>query len=127
MKVVSLILSVYLGTCSCALAQSSGRSPAGSSAGAGGTAAGSSLSNGSTLQRDGRISGSQYFQTPSITARQEIIWAPRRPAPLPMQRLTATLWTRPPLIALRRALGTPTPAFSKSSFNREANENKKLD
>jgi hypothetical protein len=58
MKVVSLILSVYLGICSCALAQSSSRSSAGSSAGAGGTAAGSSLSNGSTL------SGSQYFKRP---------------------------------------------------------------
>jgi hypothetical protein len=31
------------------------------------------------------------LQTPSITARQEIIWAPRRQAPFPMQRLTATL------------------------------------
>jgi hypothetical protein len=57
MKVVSLILSVYLGTCSCAVAQSAGRSSAGSSAGAGGTAAGSSLSNGSTLSGTGGSPG----------------------------------------------------------------------
>ena len=57
MKIASLILSVYLGTCSCALAQSSGGSSAGSSAGGGGTAAGSSLSNGSTLSGTGGSSG----------------------------------------------------------------------
>jgi hypothetical protein len=54
MEVVSLILSVYLGICSCALAQSSSSS-AGSSAGAGGTAAGSS--NGSTLSGTGGSAG----------------------------------------------------------------------
>jgi hypothetical protein len=53
MKIVSLILSVYLGTCSYALAQNSGGSSAGSSAGAGGTATGSSLSNGSTRSGTG--------------------------------------------------------------------------
>jgi hypothetical protein len=38
MKVVVLILSVYLGACSSALAQSSGSTSAGSSTGAGGAA-----------------------------------------------------------------------------------------
>jgi hypothetical protein len=53
MKIVSLILSVYLGTCSYALAQSSGGSSVGSSGGAGGTA----LSNGSTLSGTGGSPG----------------------------------------------------------------------
>jgi hypothetical protein len=56
-KIASLILSVYLGTCSYALAQSSGGSSVGSSAGAGGTAAGSSLSDGSTLSGTGGSPG----------------------------------------------------------------------
>jgi hypothetical protein len=72
MKFVLLILSVYLGACSYALAQSSGGSSAGSSAGAGGTAAGPSLSNGSTIngKEDHRV---PILQMLSITARQEII------------------------------------------------------
>lgn len=59
MKIVSLILSFYLGSCACALAQSSGATSAGSStgaSGAGGTA-GSTLSNGSTIRGTGGSPG----------------------------------------------------------------------
>ena len=54
MKVIWLVLSLYLGASSGALAQSSGASSAGSSTGAGG---GSTLSNGSTISGTGGSPG----------------------------------------------------------------------
>ena len=54
MKIASLVLSLYLGTCSYGFAQVSGGSSAGSS---GGTAAGSTLSTGGTLSGTGGSPG----------------------------------------------------------------------
>ncbi len=58
MKVVSIILSFYFGTCACALSQSSGATSAGSSTGAtGGIASGSTLWNGATISGTGGSPG----------------------------------------------------------------------
>ncbi len=57
MKMVSLVLSLYFGISSFAIAQVSGGGSAGSSAGAVGSAGGSTLSNGSTISGTGGSPG----------------------------------------------------------------------
>jgi hypothetical protein len=57
MKILTLILCAYLGSCSISLAQMSGGGSAGSAAGASGTGGSSTLSSGSTLSGTGGSPG----------------------------------------------------------------------